>query len=173
LRRLIGYLPMAAGLYRWWRRNSSGGTDRPDGGRWVRMFRETSTGAWDGEVLQGAQQGRRLSGMGLTELLALRDECRADDPSAAAAVEVFLDEHFGGAWRQSEGSGSNSGPLKRDEALAILGLGPEATSEEIVAAHRRLMQKLHPDRGGSDYLAARINEAKVTLLGGRRRSAAG
>lgn len=57
------------------------------------------------------------------------------------------------------------GAMSRDEALGVLGLGPEASREEIVAAHRRLMQRLHPDRGGTDALAARVNEAKATLLG--------
>jgi len=55
--------------------------------------------------------------------------------------------------------------MSTDEAMEVLGLKPGCTKEEIIQAHRRMMQKVHPDRGGSDYLAAQINKAKDTLLG--------
>lgn len=64
-----------------------------------------------------------------------------------------------------QGASPSSGVLSEDEARAILGVDAKADAEAIRAAHRRLMQRLHPDRGGSDYLAARINAAKRRLLG--------
>lgn len=54
--------------------------------------------------------------------------------------------------------------MSKKQACEILGIQPEASKEEIIKAHKRMMQKLHPDRGGSDYLAAQINQAKDTLL---------
>ena len=60
-----------------------------------------------------------------------------------------------------------SGVMSEREACDILGVKAGCTDEQIVMAHRRLMQKLHPDRGGNDYLAAKLNEAKQVLLGKR------
>ena len=55
--------------------------------------------------------------------------------------------------------------MSREQALEVLGLKADHTKDDVIQAHRRMMQKLHPDRGGSDYLAAQINQAKETLLG--------
>ncbi len=55
--------------------------------------------------------------------------------------------------------------ISKDEAMEVLGLKSGYTDEEVIQAHRRMMQKVHPDRGGSDYLAAQIKQAKETILG--------
>jgi len=134
---------------------------------WLRMTLDHDSGAMDGEVLQGGQRGRRLGELSLVELLALRGHC---DPQSLQLLDTWLDrEHTD--WRQQGGSEDphqtpppSSGSMDRAEALAILGLEQGATAEDIKQAHRRLIQRLHPDAGGSTWLATRINEARRLLL---------
>ena len=64
----------------------------------------------------------------------------------------------------SAGTAPGSGDMSAIQARQVLGLGTHPNKEEVIAAHRRLMQKLHPDRGGSTFLAQQLNEAKRVLL---------
>lgn len=73
-------------------------------------------------------------------------------------------ESPGGEQRHSAQSPTVNGQLSVSEACEILGVAPDCSREEVITAHRRLMQKIHPDRGGNDYLAAKVNEAKAVML---------
>jgi len=99
----------------------------------------------------------------------LWQDCRFSDPQSAQIVAAYLDR-LHPTWhedmaRQSGQSADGEGRMTREEALEILGLASGASEDDIRRAHRELMMKLHPDRGGSTYLAAKINEAKDVLLG--------
>jgi hypothetical protein len=138
--------------------------------RFVDMTLDHGSGRMDGTVREGPSLGRRLSDLGLAELLALLSLCRVQDPQSAAVLEAYLDRERGD-WRDSYESPA-AGPqvrpstaMDRAEALRVLGLAEGAGPDEVRAAHRSLMQRFHPDRGGSDYLAAMINEAKRVLMG--------
>ena len=140
----------------------------------LRMTLDHDSGEMDGEVRGGGFAGRRLSEMSLEELVALLAECRAGDAESATVLEAYLDRAHGEAWREVGDAGARPGPdefaakaMTRKQAYEILGLKPGASDDEIKDSHRRLMMKIHPDHGGSTYLAAKINQAKEVLLGRR------
>lgn len=137
---------------------------------WLRMTLNHDTGELAGEVLSGAFAGRGLTELGEAELAALYRELRAVDGESARLLEAYLDRVAGDHWRDGAAGGeSGAGPaasaaITEEEALGILGLSKGADAKAVRDAHKRLIKKLHPDLGGSDYLAAKINEAKEFLL---------
>lgn len=136
--------------------------------RYLDMTLDQTTGRMDGTVRDGPFSGERLSALNRAQLARMLEFYQDSDAQSAAVLRAYLERTDpGGQHGQADGGQSEvaAGRLSREEASAILGLNPGADAEAVRAAHRRLMQKLHPDRGGSDYLAARINQAKKTLLG--------
>ncbi len=143
--------------------------------RFLRMTLDHDSGVMTGRIKMGRFAGRMLEDLELDDLVALWAECRAEDAQSAAVLEAYLDRTQGEAWREAAArGGAGAGPrapgaagaMSREEAHEILGLEPGAGRQAVHDAHRRLMQKVHPDHGGSNYLAAKINQAKALLLGG-------
>ena len=131
----------------------------------LRMRLDHDTGAMSGQVRRGAYAGSRIEDLDQPELLALWRQCVAEDEPGARLLETYLDR-LRPDWRNAAGGGGSGGDvMTREQAYAILDLEPGASDEEIKDAHRRLMMKLHPDHGGSTFLAAQINRAKELLLG--------
>ena len=137
----------------------------------IEMRLDRDSGRMRGEVSPGRSRDVCSRQMTRARLPGGLRYCQSDDPEGAALLEAYLDRRFS-AWRQAQqGDGDartggwSGGALTRDEAYEILGLAKGASREEIVAAHRSLMKKLHPDHGGSTALAARVNQAKDVLLG--------
>jgi hypothetical protein len=151
-----------------------GGTQRSAGqssnvrSQFLDMSLDHDSGELSGEILAGPHAGHSLGEFDLAQLVAMMPSF---DAESVSLLESYLDRRFP-AWRQdaqSDGAGgqrraASGGKMTEEEAYQILGLQPGASRDDIGRAHRALMKKLHPDQGGSTYLAARVNEAKDTLL---------
>ncbi len=174
--RLLPLLHFAPLLQRLWRQIHPQGTARGDArrstvdARYVRMWLEHGSGEIDGEVLAGPFAGARLSALGLADLVDIYRHCRANDSDSAALLQSYLERVYGEEWKTtaSAEAGPESQPgrasMTPEEAYAVLALAPGASKDQVITAHRRLILRFHPDRGGSDYLAAKINQAKDLLL---------
>jgi hypothetical protein len=184
LRFLPGLLPELLGLAgvaitaliaRAVRNRSSGGFSSPGTGQrtevgtaFLKAWIDHGSGDVGGTVLAGRYAGRTLDALTDAELVDLRTECAADADSLRV-LEAYLDRRLGADWRNAQNAPPPRGPrtdMTREEALAVLGLAEGASNDDIRAAHRRLIQRMHPDVGGTADLAARINRAKDVLLGG-------
>ncbi|MGF1625701.1 MAG: molecular chaperone DnaJ [Alphaproteobacteria bacterium] len=163
--------------------------------RFLDMALNHDSGALDGTVLAGQFEGQRLSALSGEQLAALLQEVAEDDQSHRILEAYLDRQHGpewrDGQWRADAGAGAGpggfggggpggggsggggfggrgpggSGRMTVDEARQILGVGPQATTEEIEAAYRAAIKRNHPDTGGSSWLAAKINEARALLLG--------
>jgi hypothetical protein len=142
--------------------------------RFLEMTLDHDSGAMSGRVMTGKAAGQSLDDLDEKALLELAAEV-AGDPQSAALLEAYLDRRMPG-WREhAEGDAASrprgapdTGAMTDEEAYKVLGLAPGASSADIRAAHRRLMAKFHPDVAGTDYIAAKINQAKDRLLGRHR-----
>ena len=132
----------------------------------LRMTLDHATGELRGEVLAGDYLGQQLDELERGQCENLLAWCRERDADSARLLESYLQKRFGDGFSDTRTPPpTQSANMGRTEALAVLGLAEGAENEDIVTSHRRLMQKLHPDRGGNDYLAAKLNQAKDVLLG--------
>lgn len=135
----------------------------------LRMNLDHDSGRIGGDIKQGPFAGRTLEGLAPQEAVDLLAWCGQYDAQSVGLVEAFLDRAHPD-WRAREDAPASPPPppaagMTRDEAFAVLGLKPGASDGEIRAAYHRLMLKVHPDQGGSTFLAAKINQAKDLLLG--------
>ncbi|HUJ36314.1 MAG TPA: DnaJ domain-containing protein [Hyphomicrobium sp.] len=135
----------------------------------LEMELDHDTGEMHGRVLKGLFKDRDIDSLSPADMALLWQDCRHTDPQSAQLIEAYLDRVHP-SWREDMARGESDmsrgpdGRMDLEEALDILGLKPGADAEDVRRAHRDLMLKLHPDRGGSTYLAAKINEAKDVAL---------
>jgi hypothetical protein len=137
----------------------------------IEMELDHDTGAMNGTVLAGSLAGRSLNELAEEPLRRLYEECARADADGVRLLEAYLDRRFPG-WREDgdrdahagAGARPQTGAMTEQEAYQVLGLEPGASPDDVRRAHRTLMKKLHPDQGGSTYLAARVNQAKEILV---------
>ncbi|MBS28442.1 MAG: hypothetical protein CL566_05880 [Alphaproteobacteria bacterium] len=143
--------------------------------RFLRMTLDHDSGDMDGEVQEGPHAGKMLSALKLGELIELWRVCAGEEDRSRAVLESYLDRNHpdwrdvtGAGQAGSESSGGQSpwtqSGMSADEAREILGVSTNASDEEIEAAYRTEMKRAHPDQGGSDWMAAKVNQAKDVLL---------
>jgi hypothetical protein len=163
---LLGWLPFGpAGFSQ--RVKKTGGATSHVRAAYLEMELDHDSGAMRGRVVAGRHQGMALDRLDVATLIGLLSEI---DEESRALLMAYLDRREP-RWREhaqgDAGAGraaASTGKMTEQEAYQILGLQPGAGADAISAAHRALMKKFHPDQGGTNYLAARINEAKEILL---------
>ena len=163
---LLGWLPFGPAGFGARTQKSAGQVSRVRSA-FLEMELDHDSGAMRGRILAGPREGTRLESVDVETLIGLMSEI---DEESRALLAAYLDRRDAG-WREHAQAdaatgrgGAPRGPMSHEEAYQILGLQPGAKAEEIVRAHRTLMKRIHPDQGGTNYLAARVNEAKDTLL---------
>ena len=119
---------------------------------------------FSGQILQGPHAGRELTSLNLDELKELESYYQDKDKRSYYLIRVLMQQGGAKFEQQNQQSFSSVGDPSVEEALLILGLSGNPSEKDIIRAHRALIQKLHPDRGGNDYLASRVNVAKDVLL---------
>ena len=165
---LLGWLPWSIPGLADRMRKSAGQVSRVRSAL-VEMELDHDTGVMRGRILAGRHEGASLDALDLATLTGMLADI---DEESRALLMAYLDrreprwrEHAqGDAAAGERRSGWSSGKMTEEEAYQVLGVKPGASAEEIGRAHRSLMKKLHPDQGGSTYLAARVNEAKAVLM---------
>jgi hypothetical protein len=164
---LVRLLPALGGLRASGARSSSKQSEVAS--RIIKMTLDHDSGELSGVVLESTFKGWLLNELNRQQLDELMSYCQHEDTDSAQLLASYLEQRFPEDAQHSEeadrGGENGPAPSSRTEALAVLGLQDDATEEDIIAAHRALIQKCHPDRGGNDYLAAKINQAKDQLLG--------
>jgi len=163
---LLGWIPFGPAGFSQRTQKSAGQTSRVRS-TFLEMELDHDSGKMLGHIIAGSRQGEALEALDVKTLVGLLDEF---DEESRALLVAYLDRRDASWSEYAQGhaaagrAAASSGKMTEQEAYQILGVEPGASTAAITRAHRTLMKKLHPDQGGSTYLAARINEAKEILF---------
>ena len=162
---LLGWLPFGPAGFSARTQKTAGQTSQVRSA-YLEMELDHDSGEMRGRIVAGRHQGVPLERLDVKTLAALLDEI---DEESRALLVAYLDRRDSSWSEYAQGhaaagrAAGSSGKMTEQEAYQILGVQPGASADDITRAHRSLMKKLHPDQGGSTYLAARVNEAKEIL----------
>ncbi|MGC2827177.1 MAG: DnaJ domain-containing protein [Pseudolabrys sp.] len=163
---LLGWVPFGPAGFSARTQKSGGQTSRVRSA-YFEMELDHDSGTMRGRILAGRHKGAELERLDVKALAELLSEV---DEESRALLVAYLDRRDPGWSEHAQADAaagrraSSSGKMSEEEAYQILGLQAGASTDAVSRAHRTLMKKLHPDQGGSTFLAARINEAKEILL---------
>jgi hypothetical protein len=165
---LLGWLPWSIPGLGARMRKSAGQVSRVRSA-FVEMELDHDTGKMRGRILAGRHEGAALDALDVATLAGFLPDIDEESRSLLMAYldrrePLWRDNAQADATAGSSHRGWSTGKMTEEEAYQILGVQPGASARDIGLAHRSLMKKLHPDQGGSTYLAARVNEAKDVLL---------
>jgi len=174
----LRYIPFFKGLYEKAKATQGSSSSKHSSVKTslLKMTLDHESGELDGELLDTVSKGKYLSEFDLPDLISLYILAGKQYPDSIEVLAAYLDRKYDVDWREAVNAGNtsqesgqkshanDSSEMTIIEAYAVLGLDNNATEEEIIAAHRKLILKLHPDKGGSNYLAAKINQAKDLLV---------
>lgn len=166
---LFPWLQRAFPLLVWWRKAKA--QQRHLQSHVIDLKINPLTGELSGKVLSGEFKGESLSDLEQLQLQTLLDDLLLEDPKGVQLLAAYLEFRFGAQWQgmfqlnhYTANASSSSHSMTEQEACEILGVTTQASAKEVNKAYKSLMQKVHPDRGGSEYLARLAGEAKETLL---------
>jgi hypothetical protein len=163
---LLGWLPFGPAGFSARTQKTSGKTSQVRSASFE-MELDHDSGKMRGHIVAGRHQGAALERLDVKTLVEMLNEI---DEESRALLTAYLDRRDPSWAENAQGdaatgrSATSTGQMSEQEAYQILGLEAGASADDIGRAHRTLMKKMHPDQGGSTYLAARINEAKEILL---------
>ncbi|MGK0298615.1 MAG: hypothetical protein ACI9XC_002237 [Gammaproteobacteria bacterium] len=166
---VIRYFPMITQLYRNFTPRSQAQDKSTVITKYIEMMLDHESGKLSGKVIAGEFKNKLLDDLDLTQLSKLFDFCVSHDMDSARLLENYLVDRFGENPSNSTNSNnsniaSSTDEMSQSEALQILGLEDNPDSDEINKSYRKIMQQLHPDRGGNQYFAVKANQARQVLL---------
>lgn len=163
LKRILGTGAAASGAY-------GSSNDSKVSTTTILMTLNHATGNINGTVLQGQFAQRELDSLNAAELKELYQYCSENDVEALRLLETYIQRQRASDWTDQSGHNSQgasqptSTSMNIEEAKQVLGLEEPISRKSVTAAHRSLMGQFHPDKGGSDYLATKINTAREILI---------